>query len=142
MVDTNVLIRDWFLSKSAITNAIGTGNINGGIYVGDLPESFDAALGPGITISTVSGPPQNPEIPTVVEERIQIRFWANEELWDVARQLYGLIFDLTVDSYMIDRGDKGFIIEFHITTPGQNVTDPDDGWATVLAFADITARSN
>jgi hypothetical protein len=140
MVDTNVLIRKWILSAASITSLLGT-NANGSVYCGDLPEGFDPALGPAIQIVCSGGPVPHSEILSIVDERMQIRVWAGIEQYQLARQIYGAVRDLIHGATGITpAGQNGTVIRCLEVVPGQNITDPDTGWATVLAFYQLMAR--
>lgn len=138
MVDTNILLRDWLLSSTGITSLLGT-NGNGSIYCGDLPEHFDPLLGPGITIHSVGGVAHT-EILSLVDERKQIRVWAGIEKYQLARQVYLAIKSLIHGQTSVDFGADGRVVRCIEAVPGQDVTDPDTGWATVLTFYQLMAR--
>lgn len=138
MVDTNTLLREWLLSSSSITSLLGT-NAAGSIYCGDLPEGVDPALGAAIQIQTAGGTPHNEVLP-MLDDRKQIRIWANVGQYKLARQIYGAVRDLIHGGQSVDFGADGHVIRCIEVTSGQDVTDPDTGWATVLAFFQLMAR--
>lgn len=138
MVDTNSLLRDWLLSLPSVTSLLGT-NANGSVYCGDLPEHFDPSLGPGIQIFTAGGTP-HPEITALVDDRKQIKVWADVEQYQLARQVYGAIRDQIHGASGVDRAAKGYVVRCIEVTSGQDITDPDNGWATVVSFYQLMAR--
>jgi hypothetical protein len=138
MIDTNLLLRDWLLSSSSITSLLGT-NANGSIYCGDLPEKVDPSLGAVIQIQGVGGTPHTEVLP-MADDRKQIRIWANVGQYKLARQIYGAVRDLIHGGQNVDFGADGHVIRCIEVTSGQDVTDPDTGWATVLAFYQLMAR--
>lgn len=141
MIDTNVALRQWLLTFTSITSLLGT-NANNSIYGGDLPEHFDPALGAGIQIFTAGGSSDS-EIVVLVRERKQIRVWAGTEQYDVARAIYGAIHDAIHGQSMVVLGApaNGTIVTCNEVSSGQDITDPDTGWATVVAFYEIRAHS-
>ena len=139
MVDANVLVREWLLAQTSVTSLIGTGNINGGVYCGDVPEHFDPTLGPCIQIQRQGGSSHS-EIPAVIDARMHIRVWAGVEQYLSASQLYSAVRDVMHGAEMVQLAD-GFVIRCIETVPGQDVTDPDTGWATVFGFFQLMARN-
>jgi hypothetical protein len=140
VVDTGVLVRNWLLGQSVITSLLGT-NAGSSVYAApDLPKNFDPSLGPGIQVHVTGGPPAHPEILTIVDHRIQVRVWAGVDEYDAARNVYSLVRDLMHGACGVDLGANGFVIRCLEVTPGQDITDPDTGWATVLGFYQLMAR--
>src|SRR4051812_19359406 len=126
------------MGASSITSLLGT-NANSSIYAGDLPERFDPLLGAAIQIQTVGGIPHSEVLP-LLDERKQVRVWAGIEQYALARQIYGAVRDLIHGGQNVDFGADGHVIRCIEVTSGQDVTDPDTGWATVLAFYQLMAR--
>jgi hypothetical protein len=139
-VDTGILVRAWLLGQSSITSLLGT-NQGGSIYAApDLPKNFDPSLGAGIQIFTAGGPPPHSEIPTIVDEKIQVKIWANVEQYTLAKTVYLAVQTVMRGACGVDLNPNGFVIRCLELTPGQEITDPDTGWATVLAFYLLMAR--
>lgn len=141
MIDTNIALRQWLLTFPAVTSLLGS-NANNSIYAGDLPEHYDPANGPAIQIFT-SGGASDSEVTVLVRERKHVRVWAGTEQYDVARAVYGAIRDSIHGQSNIVLGApaNGTIVTCNEVTSGQDVTDPDLGWATVVAFYEIRAHS-
>lgn len=143
MVDTGVMLRAWLLQQGAITELIGTGNAAQGIYaMPDLPENFDPANGPGLQLHTLGGPKPHTELITIVDEKIQLRAWADKKQYTLARQLYGLARDVMHGACGVDLTPNGFIIRCIEILPGQDISDPDIGWASVIAQFQVMARAS
>lgn len=139
MVDTHDLVRTWLLSINAITTLIGSDNINGGIYCGDLPENFNPANGMAIQISAAGGS-QHPEIKVLNDDKKMIRIWAQANDYLNAHKLYALVSDTMHGATNLDFSAKGYMMRCQEIIAGQDVTDPDTGWATVVSFYNVMAR--
>ena len=138
-VDTHLLVRNWLLSVSQITAMVGTGNINNGIYCGDLPESFTPSSGLGIQI-LASGGSSHPEILTVDDDKKMIRVWAGKNEYLKAHQLYTLIKSALHGATNLDFSASGYVMRCLEIIAAQDVTDPETGWATVVSFYNLMAR--
>jgi hypothetical protein len=140
MVDVAILIREHLLNQAAVIALLGT-NVNQSIYAAsDLPEYFNADLGPGIQIFR-SGGTSHPEILQVVNARVQIRVWAGQEKYVLAAQVYGAINDALHGVTGVTLPD-GVILSALETTGPQEMTDPDSSWATINSFYAVMARPN
>jgi len=139
MVDTNALVRAWLLSINAITTLLGTDNVNGGIYCGDLPESFTPANSPAIQILS-SGGSQHPEITVINDDKKMIRVWANVNDYLTAHKLDALISSTMHGATNLDFSALGYVMRCQEIIAAQDVTDPDTGWATVVSFYNVMAR--
>ena len=138
MVDSNKLLRTWLLSVTAVTSLLGT-NTGNSIYAGDLPENFDPSLGPAIQIQGDGGIPHT-EILPLVDDRMKVRVWADKGKYLLARQVYGAMRDALHGAVNLDFAANGHVVRCIEVTSGQDVTDPDTGWVTVLAFYQLLAR--
>jgi hypothetical protein len=138
MVDTNTLLRFWLLSAASITSLLGT-NINGSIYCGDIPDTFDPTLGLAIEISGAGGS-SHPEINTITDDRKMVRIWAGANEFLKARVLYNAVNSLIHTATNVDLQTKGYMMRCIEVTSGMDITDPDSGWATVVAFYKLMAR--
>ncbi len=134
MVDVNALLRAWLLTSGNIQGAVQ------GVFAGDLPEGFDPKSGPGIQIVSRGGK-SNPEIPDIAVKNMQVRVWADVEKYQLANQVYGSVSDLIQGQSNITVPGVGYVISCVETISSQDVTDPDTGWATVIAFYQIAART-
>lgn len=131
MVDVNILLRSWLLQNPTLFGMMQ------GVYISDLPEKFDPANGPGIVIAHRGGNTHS-EIPTLLNPRIQIAVWANKWEYKKARDVYGLVHD-TIVGQTVDLGAPGKIISVVEAMHGQDLTDPDTGWCTVVGMFLIEA---
>jgi hypothetical protein len=139
-VDTSLLLRTWLLTLQPVTTLIGNGNINGGIYCGDLPESFQPINGPCVQIMH-SGGSAHPEIKLLADDKKMIRVWAGANEYLKAHQLYSCVYDGIHTATNLDFGaNVGYMMRCLEVIAGQDVTDPDTGWATVVAFYNLMAR--
>lgn len=140
MMDTNILLRKWILANASVTVLLGVPpNAGGGVYVGDLVKGFDPVnIGPGITITNVGGV-TDPEMP-IFDDRKQVRIWAGVEQGMLARQVYSAVRSLIHGKTNIAIPNTGYIMRCLEAVAGQDVTDPDTGWATVLGFFQLMAR--
>jgi hypothetical protein len=133
MVDPNLLVRQYLLQNSALLAMLGSYQV-----VGHLPEKFDPANGPIVVVNTEGGE-SHPEIP-IQTQRVKVRVWAGVNGFAVAREVYGVVHDWLHGQNDLDFGDLGTILASIETVTGQDITDPDTGWATVLAYYDVTVR--
>lgn len=140
MVDPITLTRRWLLNTAAVTDLLGT-NLAGSVYGGGtVPEHFDPALGPCVVISVVGGA-GHPEITAISKPRLQVRCWAGVNQSPLARQLYRAVYDAMAGATNLDFGAYGRVITCQEAVCGQDVTDADTAWATVLAFFDAQIAS-
>lgn len=133
MVDTNVLVRQYLLQNSTLLALLGPYQV-----MGHLPEKFNPLSGPIVVVNTEGGN-AHPEIP-IQTQRVKIRVWAGVDGYQIARQVYGVVHDWLHGQNDLDFGDFGTILASIETVTGQDITDPDSGWATVLAYYDVTVR--
>jgi hypothetical protein len=139
MADSNVVLRKWLLSEATVISLLGT-NKNGSVYAPNLIEGFDPKLGPAIQVSVVGGN-SHPEIVTVDDDLMQVRIWADVEAYQQARQLYIAVKRVLHGASGIEvPGAGAFIMRCQETLSGQDITDPETGWATVLARFQLMFR--
>lgn len=136
MADPTLLVRKYLLQNSALTTLLGGQNVFGG----DLPPKFDPTRGPVVTVCAEGGS-SYAEVP-IATDRVKIRIWAGVAQYMLARQVYGELAKWLHGKNQINLAPDGFIIISQETVRGQDVTDPDDGYATVLSFYQITTRES
>lgn len=112
-------------------------------------EKFGAVLGQGYDpendrpalVVTVKAGQTHSEMPTA-KFQMQVTAWAGINQFALARRASYDAWTAVRDIQNVDYGADGFIITLYETTPGQQVTDPDTGWATVISTYELQARSN
>jgi hypothetical protein len=140
VVDAAVLVREYLLTQSNVTALLGT-NINGSIYCAyDLPEHFKPELGPAIQIFRAGGH-SHEEITPLLDARIQIKAWSDQERYSVASALYAAINDALHGACGLTVTDGTIIRALEVDGPIE-MTDPDTGWVTMYAFYTVMARPN
>ena len=140
MVDAPVLIRDFLLLQSSVVDLLGT-NINASIYASyDLPEHFDPKKGPCIQIFWTGGR-SHPEILPLVNARLQVRVWADDEQSDVAMQVYAALQDVLHGTTNVQLDDGYLMSALEVTGP-EEMTDPNTGWVAVNSYYAVMARPN
>jgi hypothetical protein len=138
MIDATVLLREYLLGQATVTALLGT-NANNSIYCAyDLPEHFDPTLGPAIQIFRAGGHSHS-EITVLVDARVQIRAWADVELYSTASDLYGAIHDVLhgLCGYTVV---DGTIVRAQEASGPFEMTDPETGWVAMYAFYMVMAR--
>lgn len=141
MIDnTNKLLRNWLLTSTDLLALLPGRDSGGGpthsIYAGDLPEKLDLLAGPAVTLFTRPGK-MHKEIPVLITPNIQIKIWAAPMKYQLARQVYGVISDLIHCANNIDLSPDGVVLSGQANGTGQDVDDPDSGYATVVGFFDV-----
>src|SRR5437879_217081 len=140
MVDVAVLGREFLLTQPAVIAVLGT-NRDGSIYAADdLPEHYDPKLGAAIELSR-SGGISPLEIPQIVNGRLQLRVWADQEKYQLASDVYGAVRDSLHGANNIAL-DEGYLLSAYEVTGPQEMTDPETGWVSANAFYLIMARPN
>jgi hypothetical protein len=137
VVDHNLLIKELLDSTPAVTSLLGSL----GVRIGDVPEKFDPlnapATSPCVTLCREGGDSfENAPIKTA---RMKIRVWAGKNQRLLANEVYGEICD-ALDGRNSVQLTGGFIIKCLESVGGQDLSDPDTGWATVLSYYEVTAR--
>lgn len=137
MVDHNLLVIERLNSVSALTSILGSFGVVGG----ELPEKFDPesapATSPIVVVCREGGTPfENAPVKTA---RMKVRVWAGINQFVKANQVYAQVFEALHGITSVQLAD-GFIIHANETESGQDLTDPDTQWATVLSYYEVTAR--
>lgn len=138
MVNPNELFRAWLLT---LPLGLPQRDDTGSVYTVNLPEYWDPKDGPGLVIG-VRGGNAHAEILGLIKPSFQVRVWAGPNEQDVAWKVYGKIFDSCHGVCNVNLNADGFILSCLETVTGQDVTDPDSGYATVIGFFDLQMRSN
>lgn len=137
MVDHNLLIKELLDNTSAVKSLLGSL----GVRIGDVPEKFDPlnapSTSPCVTLCREGGDSfENAPIKTA---RMKIRVWAGKNQRLLANQVYAEICD-ALDGLNSVQLAAGFILKCFEAVAGQDLSDPDTGWATVLSYYEVTAR--
>jgi len=149
MIDANLLLRTWLLSTvvNGQPNPVLPVLQTNRIFAGHLPQGLDPKTGPvivvrtgGGTASATGGGSAHPEIPGLIKPRMQITVWADVDQWQVARAVYGAIFDWLHQQTNVDFGVLGTVLSCLEDTEGQDVSDPHTGYATVVSFWSLAIR--
>lgn len=140
MVDTNALVTKWLRNIPALTSLLPTRGTTNSIYAVSLPPKFSPSDGPAITIMA-NGGLSHPEINDLIQPRLQIKVWADVLQYEIARQVYGVLFDSIHGKGNITISGAGTIMSCYEITPPQDLADPDMEWATVISFYQLIARS-
>lgn len=136
-MDSNVLLRKWILSKPSITALLGT-NVGGSVYIGDLVKGYNPDLGLAVQIINVGGQTE-PET-FISNDRKQVRVWGGVEKGLDCKQLYLEIRKQIHGATNVAVPGAGYVMSCLEAVSGQDITDPDTGWATVLGFFQLMAR--
>jgi len=136
MVDANVILRRWLTDPAGPVWPL-LGSVPR-IYAGALPEGFNPESGLGILIH-VRGGFSEIEMP-VIHPSVQITTYAPQNKFAAARGLYLAIYDWIHGKFKVDFGSDGHVISCLEEVQGQDIVDPDEGWATVVAFYGMTLR--
>jgi len=135
MVDTNILIRDYLISKTELTDLVEQR-----IYAANpIPENIDL---PAITFFTRGGT-SLPSVPIIVSPSIQFSCWADNpiEARKIYRALYDVLNGLGNAEIIID-GTKYYITAVTEEVQGQDIQDTEiQGYWRVLTFYSITIRN-
>lgn len=141
-MDSNSMVRAWLLSEPTVANQLQPQGVfcGGGFPEGFNPEvTTDPSTGPGILVSNV-GTPAHPELLTIDNSRKQIKVACGVDQALKASQIYSAVHALMHGATNVTVAGKGYVMSSIEASGGQDVTDPDTGWATVLGFFQITAR--
>jgi hypothetical protein len=134
MIDTNAAFRSWLLQSDAIQAMT-----EGRVYCPDLPEGIDPSNGVAITFQRRGG---NADLYLpIVSPSITVKCWAGRDQAVQANQLYRAVFDQVHGQNNVNLADLGYVLSCFEQVQGQDVTDPDTGWATVVTFFQLTMRS-
>lgn len=136
MIDSNEALMAWLFQCEALENLIGTR-----IYCGTLPRGYKPEVnGRAITFLNRGGSAEV-EVP-IISPSVQIECWAPERCHQQAREVYRAIFDWCHGQTNIDLGEKGYILSCVEELQGQDITDPDTQWASVVSYYRLTLRAN
>jgi hypothetical protein len=135
-IDTQGLVRAWLLQESTVA-ALATF-----ISAPDLPEGFDPDVAgqeeqTAVQV-TIRGGSSHSEIP-IEFPSVQIKVWAltGPDAWD----LWLAIKNVMHGAQRVTVAGFGFVLSSLEEMPGQGLTDPDTGWATVVGAFRLTARA-
>ena len=133
MVDTNVVICTYLLSKTDITDLVSTR-----VYAANpLPQNITL---PAINFFTRGGSSM-PEVPKVVMPSIQVNCWADDPI--EARKIYRAVYDVLngLGNYECTISGTTYYISTSIEeVQGQDIQDIQGFWNT-MAFYSITIRN-
>ena len=135
MVDTNIVILTYLLSKTDITDLVSTR-----VYAANpLPEN---AMLPAINFLTRGGT-SIPKVPVVVSPSVQFNCWAETPggAREVYRALYDVLNGLNNAEITID-GTNYYITYAREEVQGQDIQDiAIQGFWNTMAFYSITIRN-
>lgn len=133
MYDPTKTFRTWLLTDSA-TVALIADRIVGP----DLPEGSNPKLLAWMVLRTRGGRGQHPEAP-IAYPSIQMSCYAPtaEQAWALYQTAKSFVHGKTG----VDLGAAGFVLSCLEEVQGQEFTDPDTGWPTVVAFFGATMRA-
>lgn len=139
MVDHTRLVIERLTASSPLVAALGA---SGMIVGGALPAYFNPDGGPCVVVNTEGG--STFEEAPIARARIKVRVWAGIAEYELARQISNLIHD-SLDAGPPNPANmialaSGLIISSRCSVFGQDLVDPDSGWATVFGYYDVTAR--
>ncbi len=139
LVDTNVLIRNYLLASSVLTDPL-IALIGARLYCPRLPEN---ATLPAISYFTRGGI-ANPDVPNIFSPSVQFDCWADNpiEAREVYRDLYDALQGLGNAAITIG-GTTYYITKAREEVQGQDLVDVDiPNYFRVLTFYSITIRDN
>jgi hypothetical protein len=110
------------------------------IYCGTLPEGYKPEIN-GCAITFINrGGAADTEAP-IIRPSVQIECWAPALGNQQARKVYRAVFDQLHQKNNIDLGDIGYILSITEEVQGQDVTDPDTKWVSVLSYYRLILRN-
>ena len=121
------------------------------IFGGHLPVGFNPSVsGEAIVVrggtgsASVTGGGSAHLYAPMITPRMQVTVWSGKEIQDFerARAIYGVIFDWLHFVENVDLAPDGFIQQLYEMTEGQDVTDPETKYATVVSFWALHARAS
>jgi len=137
IADTNVIIRNYLVTQTALTALIGGANPR--IYCPRLPEN---AVLPAISFFTRGGL-TNPHIEKIVSPSVQFKCWADNPI--DAREVYRALFSALQGIQMINvvvSGTTYSILSAREEVQGQDLVDADiQGYFNVLTFFEVMIRA-
>ena len=134
MVDTNIIIRDWLIAQTGITDLVGNR-----VYAANpLPENVTL---PAISFFTRGGT-SIAEVPTIVMPSVQFNCWADDPI--EARKIYRALYDelngLNNAQITID-GTDYFILYSREEVQGQDIQDEIPDFWNTMSFYTISIRN-
>jgi hypothetical protein len=136
MLDPNLAFRNWIVQSAALIAMVPAAQIFGGA----LREGYDVeSNGDAITIRTRGGPVEA-DVP-VLHPSIQVTVFSPKNQYARARSIFGLIFDQVHAQNDINLGSAGYVIAAVAEMPGEDMVDPDTGWAMVVGFFTLLLRA-
>lgn len=135
MPNPRLLVRTYLLQDATLVSLLGGNNI----YGSKLPEKYDPGVHPAVVLCAEGGT-SHPEAPITID-RVKVQVWAGINQAVLARQVYEEIHNWLHSATSINLSPNGFIISSLEAVRGQDLTDPDSGWDTVVSFFQITARN-
>lgn len=136
MKDGCVLMRAMLLADSTFFAALGSGKV----FVGVLPAGHDTKTANYVTIEAQGGNP-HPEILDRLDQHVQIRVWGKVDGHSEVRALYLALRTMAHGAQQKRIGSDGIISCCLEVVSGQDVTDPDTGWATMVAFYNVISST-
>jgi hypothetical protein len=121
-------------------NALEASSYGITVYGGALPENIDPTSNPVVVVHSRGGT-THPEMP-ISDMSIMVTCWAGMNQFKLARALYGQVFRTLHGITDMDFGVDGCIIRCIEELPGQDVTDPDAGYATVVSAYTMMIRES
>jgi hypothetical protein len=103
-------------------------------------DGFRPEDGPWIVLQ-IRGGNAHAEAP-IIAPSVQVRVWAGPEQFLSARARYLQVFDLIHGATSVDFDVDGHVILCVEEVQGQDITDPDTGYASVISFFELRCRSN
>ncbi len=140
MVDSNIVIRDWLIAQTGITDLVSNR-----IYAANpLPENVTL---PAISFFTRGGTSMA-EVPTIVMPSVQFNCWANDpiESRKIYRALYDELNGLNNAEVTID-GTNYYILYSREEVQGQDIQDEGGqytdipGFWNTMSFYTVTIRN-
>ncbi len=145
MIDPNLALVTWLAQSAALTALVKNQQIGGKlpdslIFCGMLPEGYKPEVNGCAITFACSGGNVPSEVP-IISPRVQIECWAPQLRNQEARAVYGAVCDLIANKNNIDLGANGYILSSIVEVFGQDLTDPDTQWASVLGYFRLMLRN-
>jgi hypothetical protein len=133
LIDPNKAVRTWLMANTTITDLVGSR-----IFCGVLPQSYSAEKdGLAITVKVRGGSAH--EYVPLIRPSMQIECWGESLQYESVRELYAKVYDALHGYNMISVGDTVILSSIE-EVEGQDSTDPDTGWASVVSFYRMEMR--
>jgi hypothetical protein len=134
VADSALLVKSWLLQDATLIGMLGQMNVK----AGELPAKFNPAGGPIVTVALHAGR-SHPETIDLATDRVRVRVWAGVNQDQLAFNVYNEVRKWMHGANMVNLSPYGTIV-ISQEASRQSLTEPVTGWATVLAFYDITAH--